>query len=189
MLGKGMTASFDLREFAMDLHRDVSGMRWLMVGLGFLWAVFTVLLVRRELSPPSLSSTQLVAVTGFEACLGFAIALSVWAAWMGRLGPVSLTIREEGVVFRMYSGRSDLLPWDKMSKGVALLDYTQSPMLPQLTRRLWELRRWNRPPTALTKEAFDAILASAARRGFAISSSFPRNSRWGPCRVIRLSRP
>lgn len=182
-----MAAAFDLRDFALDHHQRVAGMRWLMVGLGFLWGAFLVWFVTIQLSLPRLDSTQSIVFPIVYVGLGFALALSVWAVWMARLGPVTLTIHDGGLEFHMNSGRTELLPWSEMSKGVALVDYTTSPSLVKFSRRLWQLRRWNRPPTDLTKEAFDAIVAYATSRGFSIVSSLPRHSRWGPCRVIRLS--
>jgi hypothetical protein len=157
-----------------------------MAGLDVLWGAFLAWFVTIQLSLPRLDSTQSIAFPAIYGGLGFALALSGWAVWMGRLGPVALTIHDGGLQFLMNSGRTDLLPWNELSKGVALVDYTATS-LPNWSRRLWELRRWNRPPTDLTKEAFDAIVAFASSRGFSITSSFPRHSRWGPCRVLRLS--
>lgn len=119
------------------------------------------------------------------AMLSFAVGLSAWAFWMARLGPVAVSVDGDGLRFRMDSGSIDSLPWGKVTHGVAMIDYSDSP-LTRYSRRLWEIRRWNRPPTDLTKDAFEAIVAEAAARGFALRSSTPQNSRWGPCRVIRF---
>ena len=182
-----MDLSFELRDFAMDHYQRVAGMRWLMGGLGILWGAFLVGFIMIQLSLRTFDSTQsavfLVVYTG----LCFALATSVWAVWMARLGPVALTINEGGLEFGMDSGRTELLSWNEMSKGVALVDYTVNPSLVKFSRRLWQLRRWNRPPTDLTEEAFDAIVTTAVSRGFSVTSSFSRHSRWGRCRTVRFS--
>lgn len=178
--------TFDLREFAMDRHRQVAAMRWLMAGLGVVWVGFLVWFVKIQLSISRLDSTQSIGFAVVYGGLAFAVALSVWAVWMGRLGPIALTIHDSGLEFRMNSGRTDLLPWNRLSNGVALVDYTATS-LPKWSRRLWVLRRWNRPPTDLTEQAFDAVIAAASSRGFSVASSTSRHSRWGPCRVLRLS--
>ena len=181
-----MAATFNLRDFALDHYRQVAAMRWLMAGLGVLWIGFLAWFVKIQLSIPRVDSTQSIVFPAVYGGLGFALALSGWAVWMGRLGPVALTIHDGGLEFLMNSGRTDLLPWSRLSKGFALVDYTATS-LPNWSRRLWELRRWNRPPTVLTKDAFDAIVVAASSRGFSITSTTLRNSRWGPCRVLRLS--
>lgn len=182
-----MANVFDLREFALDHYHRLAGMRWFMAALGLLWCVFLVWFVTIQSSLPRLDPIQSVVFPVIYAGLGFALALSVWAVWMARLGPTALTIEDGGLVFHRISERTELLPWNKMSKGVALVDYTASPSLAKVSGRLWQLRRWNRPPTDLTREAFDAILAAASSRGLVTTSSSPRRSRWGQCRVHRFS--
>jgi hypothetical protein len=182
-----MPIVFDLREFALERYGRIASMRWLMGGLGVLWTGLIGWFLTVEHSISSLDLTQYVVFLVVYVGLGFALALSVWAVWMGRLGPVSLVILDRGIQFQMNSGRLDLLRWADISKGVALVDYSASPYLAKVSRTLWQLRRWNRPPTELTKEAFDAIIASAGARGLGVTSSMPRNSRWGPCRVVRFS--
>lgn len=177
--------SFDLRAFALDHYRVLTTMRRMMLGLGFLWVVFLIWFAILQQSIPRPNSAQWLAFSVVYSCLLFALALSIWAVWMTRLGPVALAINDDGLEFRMESGRTDLLPWGKISKGVLLLDYTETG-LSAWSNRLWQMRRWNRPPTDLTRGAFDAILAAASSQGFLVTSAVDRNSRWGPCRIVRL---
>jgi len=178
---------FDLRALAADRHKNLRGMRRAMTGLGIVFAGFLVWFVTLELRLSALDATQSLVFAVVYAGLVFAVALSIWAVWMSRMGPTALTIDEAGLKLRLKSGRIDSLRWEELERGVSLVDYSASPLLKKYTGRLWELRRWNRPPAELSKDAFEAIVEAATRHELTVDSAIPRNSRLGPCRIVRFS--
>jgi hypothetical protein len=182
-----MDQTFDLRDFARERFKRLATIRWTMIGLGALWVAFLVWFVTIQLRDPHPDETQLALFSTAYACLLFSIGLSIWSVWMARLGPLAVTIRDSGLEFRLKSGRVDTLLWSQLSVGVALVDYTGTPLV-RWSRRLWQIRRWNRPPADITKEAFHAIVDAAPRHGVSVTASAPRNSRWGPCEVLRFSQ-
>jgi hypothetical protein len=181
---------YDLTAPARERYTSLSAMRWLLGGLGEVWSALLAWFVLLRLAVPTPDTGQSIAFPIVFACLAFAISLSVWAVWMGRLGPVSLRIYEVGLELRYKSGRTDLLPWDSLSGGLILVDYSGTPYTPALakyTQRLWEIRRWNRPPSNLSKEAFGGILEAARQRRLVVTSQYAPNSRWGPCHKVRIT--
>jgi hypothetical protein len=122
--------------------------------------------------------------SGFAALL----TLMLFAAWKSAPGATAVIITSMGLQFQWSSGRIDLLTWSNLSRGFALLDYTPNPMQQKLSGNLWEVRRWTRPASYLTKDAFDAITRSAAAHGLAVISAQPKSNFWGwaTCRIVRF---
>lgn len=174
---------YDLRRVALHRYVKKTAMRRVLLLLGGLWVIMLAGVVVQQLRIPRPDEMQYVTLVVLYSGFSIGIGLSIWAAWMGRMGPVGLGIGEEGLAFHMPNTRIDLLPWDAMSKGVALIDYSESP-LTRYTDCLWQIRRWNRPPADLTQDAFSAVLDAATRHGMRIDSERPRNSRWGPGIVV-----
>ncbi len=104
--------------------------------------------------------------------------------------PVSMALEEAGLRLIWDAGREELLPWRSLARRFVLLDYSVNPALANLSpRSLWEVRRWNRPPSPLTQAAFDAIIANAPSHGLRVSSEILKNPSlgWAPCRAVHLS--
>lgn len=78
--------------------------------------------------------------------------------WKSRPRATAISVDSEGVEISWSSGRRDSVGWSDFACGFVLLDYTINPALPKLTPYLWELRKWNRPHTRLSRNAFDAII-------------------------------
>jgi hypothetical protein len=117
-----------------------------------------------------------VLLTGFFGGAG----LMTYAVWKAGPGVLGLTIDDSGLQFIWGSGSVDHLGWDKLTSGFVLLDYSSNDFLrSKAPSRLWEVRRWRRPPTYITKEAFDAILTKGSTHGLVTQSRFLPSPSWG----------
>ncbi len=140
------------------------------------------------LSHGALNSTQLLVGSVLLSALAFGAGLSGFAFWKSGPGAVGLSVDSAGVRFRWKSGKEDQLRWDQVKRGLTLLDYTGNPLLSNRTKNLWEARRWNRPASFLSREAFHAIIEGATGQGFAVETMILKNPGWGwaPCTRIRI---
>jgi hypothetical protein len=179
---------FDLHRQSMDRVRTVQSLRRLLtlllviviglllwfvaIGLtegvaGFQWAVLVVVL----------------------GCLLFLIGEFLLVLWKTKQGAVGVAVRVDGLEFTWASGATEVLPWKAVCRGFSLRDDSEVEIVRAHSSNLWELRRWNRPITSVSKEAFDAILHAASRHGIVPLESTLRTSpfRWTPTRAIRFS--
>ncbi len=134
---------------------------------------------------------QWLVVVTVEACSLAVLALLVYAAWNFRAPPIGVSTTEQGLTFLWGSGKAELVPWNRLTRNFVLLDYSVNPTVVTLIPEFqWEVRRWNRPPTPLTKPAFDAVLGEAAAHGLTLVTRDMPNpwQGWAPCRATRFSR-
>jgi hypothetical protein len=135
-------------------------------------------------------SVQWLVFVVVEAVSLWILALFSYIIWNSRRGPSKVTVTADGVRFTWREGHDEVLDWGQLTRGFVLLDYSVNPtvvrLLPDL---LWEMRRRNRPPSPLTKDAFDAILDMAKLHGLSLVTRDLRNPGWGwaPCRSIRMT--
>lgn len=160
-------------------------MRWVARILIVVWVLLLAWFISIQLYAPRFDGLQDTVLVTIYVGLSVAIAVSVWAVWMGKSGPVGLTVDEAGLAFRIVGGATDRALWRHLPRDVALLDLSETG-LASYTALLWEVRRRYRPPADITKEAFDAILVAATKHGLSIGSSRPGRSWFGPCTVIRF---
>jgi hypothetical protein len=179
--------AFDLSGPAEDRYVNLSAMRFAMAGVFSVSAGMLAWFALLGLELAHKDTNQVLVFVVVDVGLVIAMGVCAWGWWMSRMGPTQLTVDETGLSFRGRSGRSDLLRWEKIDSGVVFLDYSGSELLAKYTTRLWEIRRWNRPPADLSKEAFDAILYHARSRGLRVTSESASNRRWGPCQVYRVT--
>jgi hypothetical protein len=154
--------AFDLSGPAEDRYVNLSAMRFAMAGVFIVSAGMQAWFALLGLEIAHKDTNQVIVFVVVDVGLMIAMAVCAWGMWMARMGPTHLTVDETGLSFRGRSGRSDLVRWKEIDRGVVFLDYSGSELLAKYTTRLWEIRRWNRPPAELSKEAFDAILDSAS---------------------------
>lgn len=134
-------------------------------------------------------SLQWLVVSVVEAGCVFLGGLLTYVLWNTRQAPIRLDIGPQGLSLRWPSGYAEELAWEKVTRRFVLLDYSANPrVIRMLPRFQWELRRFNRPATSLSKEAFDAIIAGARSRGLLIDSRSLPNPGWGwaSCTAIRI---
>lgn len=187
-----LSDTFDLRPQSEDKGRSYRSIRIAMVVVGALFALLLGFILSVVLSPGNLSTTLewvqfLVLVPGISCMFG----LMMFAAYKLGAGATSLIVNSGGILFTWPSGRSELLTWDRMTRGFFLLDYTVTPATQRLTGVSWELRRRDRPSSYLSEEAFKAIIKGAEHEGLTVSSIVPastdfRHNFWGwaRCRII-----
>ena len=181
-------AVFDLRTESRALSRQVRTLRQVYT---FLSVVFIgVLLWFIEIAlTQGVVGFQWVAFPIVFLCLSSLIGLFFVLLWKTRPGAIGLAIRFEGIQFTWASGWTESLPWSVVASDLVLNDYSVSPRSRPSSANNWSMRRWNRPVSRLSKEAFDAIVRAAAGVGLAVTE---RNSgtgpiRWEPCRIVRFA--
>ena len=182
--------SFDLRAPWAEV---ACNSRVLRIEFG-IFAVVSVLLfgwfVSLALTPSDFHDTlQKVTVMAVLAGTGFMAGFMIYAAWSIGPGATSIAIDSNGIAFGWGNRRAEQLEWHRLTAGFVLLDYSANAILTGATRFQWELRRWNRPPTRLTKEAFDAIIHEASQHGLQVQSTDHPSSflGWSQCRVLRFA--
>jgi hypothetical protein len=194
-IGQSLIDNFDLR--ALSAERASMGQRMrLLLGL------FDVLALGFALWFLKISfglgrSPETFQWVGFDVVeivsLSLALILS-YAVLNTRRGPYGLAIDEAGIRFRWPSGSEERLPWIDLTRRFVLLDYSSNRFVVEnLSMLQWEVRRWNRPASSLTKDAFDAIVTGAKVAGLVVTSEDLKKPTWGwaPCRAVRFvqSRP
>jgi hypothetical protein len=111
----------------------------------------------------------------------------IFGTWKaGSHGATKIMLSEEALLFQWISGRVDILKWSDPNFDLTMVDRTTSG-LARFTPLLWEARRWNRPTTALTQEAYVAILDAAKEHGMDFERKTPSKIVWGICELIRIS--
>lgn len=137
--------------------------------LGFQWVVLVVVL----------------------SCLSFLIGEFTLVMWKTNQGAVGVAILTDGLEFAWASGKTEVLPWNGIFRGFTLFDDSGVDLIRAHSPNLWELRRWNRPITCLSNDAFEAIIRAASNRGVVVHELKLRAGlfRWTPSRAIRFSSP
>lgn len=188
-------ATIDLTSMSNVGDKSRRAMRSVTLVISALTAVVLILILMIAFAPGNLSTSQewtqfLVVVPGL-VCM---IALMLFTRWKLGPGATSVTVNRDGLRFTWGTGRSEHLPWHRISRGFVIVDYTITPAIPRLTGISWELRRANRPITYLTEAAFRAIVEGARQSGLGIDSVIPhgtdfRHNFWGwiGCRIIRFN--
>lgn len=180
-------ATFDLASESRTLYEQQRGVRR---GFTFLSIVFIAALlwfIGITWSQVLVGGGWIILVVVIVACsavIGEFLAI----IWKWQRGAVHMEICEQGIVFTWHSGRTELLPWDVVSKDLVLRDSSQDGWTEPGSIDNWELRRWNRPVTRVPHEAFDAIIKTASSKGFTVINRTmePRPWRWLGYRIIRF---
>ena len=181
--------AFDISELSQRSARRSRSMRiafGLVGGMCTGIAVWFLLLALQGLH----DQLQWLVVIVVEACSLSLLALEIYATWNLREPPTGVATGDAGISFQWRSGRVERLPWSHLTRHFVLLDYSVNPTVVRLLPYFqWEVRRWNRPPTPLTKPAFDSILSEAATHGLApVTKNLPNPWRgWAPCRATWFS--
>jgi hypothetical protein len=187
------SVSFDLSTISVEESRKLRPFRGMWLVIGGVFGVMAAWFVLLAITPGDFRDiTQRVVVVGVESGSLFIAGLCAYAYWKTGPGAIALSIGDEGIRFIWKSGRPDLIEWNDVSTGFDLLDYSSNLFLAQHSSNLWEIRRWNRPPTTVSREAFEALLGAASQRGISIEAKPHPNSflGWAECRELRLtSRP
>ena len=185
--------SFDLRGASSADARTSRSVRIVSAALAIGFALMAAWFVTLASSPDGLHDTlQWIVFVGVESGLLPMTGLLAYGVWKLGPGATSMVVGNGRVQFGWKSGRTDVLTWSELTRGFVLLDYSANPVLPRYTPYLWEARRWKRPATKLTREAFDAILKVAKEQGLWARSNFtPRILHGlGPMRHLHtLGRP
>jgi len=181
---------FDLQKQSAGRARTVRTLRRLMVLLLFLTTGLFVWFVGTGLKQ-GVSGFQWVVIVVVPACLSLLIGEFVLVLWKTNRGPLALAIRADGLEFAWPSGGSEVLPWSEICRGLTMYDNSGVELIQAHTRNLWELRRWNRPIACISREAFDAIILAALRRGMLVREFKLRSGpfRWTESRAFRFSSP
>ena len=190
MLEAGPPQIFDLREQSGERADRVRTLRRLMGFLTALVVVIALWFVALGLTQ-GVSGFQWVVLTVVLVGLTFLAGEFLIVIWKTSPGPIALAIDSEGLEFRWPSGTTDRLPWTGTFRGFDLRDESGVEFMRRYSRTLWELRRWNRPITCLSKEAFDAVLVSASRHGIEVHEYVLSAGmfRWTDARAFRFSPP
>ena len=185
----GALAAVDLSELSQkvaNLRRSMRIALSFVAGMVALLAVWFVTLALGGLH----NELQWLVVSVVEACCVSLLTVLVYVVWNTRPTPTTLRIDSRGLQFLWGSGRVEELGWADLTRRFVLLDYSANPtavaqLPPEL---LWEVRRFNRPPSPLTQSAFDAIIATAVSHGLVSKSEYLANPRlgWAACRAVRF---
>jgi hypothetical protein len=183
-------ATFDLREPSYFSFSSIRTFRSIMFVIAALFSVLLGVLDLRAhfLGVPAGGSTAIIFVT-LNVGAGFVVCLCVFGAWKTSPGATALRIDDRGLSFIGQSGRVKFVPWEGLRRGIVLLDYSaNSQVAARLPQLRWEIRRRNGSPSALTREAFEAIVVGASEHGLRVDSRILQNPRWGwaACRAIRF---
>jgi hypothetical protein len=182
--------SFDLTEPSSADARKSKSVRIVFAVLAIAFTLMAASFVALASGPGGLRDVlQLTVFIVVESCLVPVVGLLAFGVWKLAPGAIRVMVDAKGVHFVWRSGRADVLVWKELTRGFALLDYSGHPFLPRYTPYLWEARRWQRPATRLTREAFEGILKAAREQGLeAKSSSHPgAYLGWAQCVVYTFS--
>jgi hypothetical protein len=185
----GEIQSFDLSEQSRLSYENFRMVSWIFVGGAVLFLFVLVVSISYNLSKGTLlenvRATYGVTYVGLPAIA----ALSLFGAWKaGSPGAVKVTVQDDALTFFWRSDKADPMPWDDSSFALTLIDATSSGV-GKFTPLLWEARRWNRPKTELTKDAFEAIVDAAQKHRMVIERKFPTKFGWAGCEVICIKGP
>jgi hypothetical protein len=184
--------TYDLRGPSREVASNVQAFRRAMVALAVAFGALAVWVVGLALSPDGLhDSTQKAAFVVLESGLSAMVGLFVFGIWKLGTGATAISIDYAGIRFEWGAGRVESLAWGHLERGLVLLDFSGNPLLSTVTKYLWEVRRWNRPSTRLTREAFDALFEGAAQHGVTWGRRNHPNSflGYGQCLVFRPRGP
>ncbi len=183
-----VSLTFDLREQSADRSRAARSLRQVMVLLLCLVTGVLAWFVVIGLTE-GVAGFQWIALITVLSCVSFLVGEFSIVLWKTRPGAVELSVGADGLEIRWLSGKIETLPWAGLYRGVALYDNSGVDLFRAHSRNLWELRRWNRPITCLSKDAFDSIVESASRAGIVVHELQlrPGPFRWTASRAIRFS--
>jgi hypothetical protein len=178
-----------------DLHAESASLVWrsktLRQVMTLLTALFSVLIAWFVLIAftEGVVGFQWVVLTVVFSCLSLLIGLFLLVIWKTRPGAVRLRVEVRGLEFEWPSGERELLPWGRIDRGVMLEDYSVTEFGRIHPQGNWSIRRWNRPVTCLSKEAFDAIVHAGSAQGLTVTDRITRSGpiRWLPSRTVRFS--
>lgn len=190
MFASGVTEAYDLTGPSTHVVRRFRVVRRMWCLIAVVFALLLVWFIDLALTPGDLhDATQKVVIAVIGSGTLFITGLSAFAIWKSGPGATAVLIDDRGIQFTWTSGTMDLVKWDNMGDGLVLLDYSVNSALSRRTQYLWEVRRWKRPATRLTRDAFEAIVRGATQRGLSLQSAVPRTTLWGwaRCRVVRIT--
>ena len=180
--------AFDLRPESARRARTVQTLRKVMILLLVLTIGLATWFVTIAISQ-GVHGFQWVVLVVVLSGLMFLTGEFLLVLWKTSRGAVGLAIGHEGLVFEWPGGQVETLAWAALSRGFALYDVSGVEIVRTHTPNLWELRRWNRPISCISKVAFESIIRGAASRGFAVREFTlkPNLFRWLPTRVVRFA--
>lgn len=181
---------FDLRQQSANRVGIVRILRRVMALLLCLVSGLSVWFVAIALTQ-GVAGFQWVVLVVVLGCLSFLIGEFILVLWKTNPGAVGLSIRKEGLEFTWLSGKTETLPWTGINRGFVLHDDSGVKIIRAHSSSLWEVRRWNRPITCLSREAFDAIILAASHHGVIARELKLRAGpfRWMESRAVRFYTP
>lgn len=181
--------SFNLTDFSNLSFANFKVISWLFLGGAILLLVVFMASIYYNLERGTLwgnvSATYGITYVGLPAVA----ALMFFGTWKaGSHGAVEVVILDDALRFRWISGKVDTLKWSAPTFSLVLIDRTSSGYA-RYTPLHWEARRWNRPKTDLTKEAYLAIVEAAENHAMVLERKIPNRFGWGVCEMVRISAP
>jgi hypothetical protein len=185
---EGGVLVFDLHAESASLAKRTKTLRQVMLFLTALSSVFVAWFVIIALTQ-GVAGFQWVVLAVVLSCFSLLIGLFLLVIWKTRPGAVGLKVKAGGLEFEWPSGKVELLPWGRIDRGFMLEDYSVTEFSRDHPQGNWSIRRWRRPVTCLSKEAFDAIIHAGSARGLTVNERVTRTGpiRWLPSRIVRFS--
>jgi hypothetical protein len=180
--------SFLFEDLSRRRYESLKGFRIFYVFLAVVGTLF-LLWFAIDYSRGGHDLTQTLFLASLEGTCAVVIGTAVVFLMKSRQAATSVRILGDGLEFGWPSGRRTGLGWQDFASGFLLLDQTANEYRSRTQPEYrWSIRRWSWPPTAVPKDAFDAILAGATRAGMRPDSRFEPNPfwGWGPSSVIRI---
>ncbi len=179
---------FDLHSESATLEKTVKTLRQVILLLTTLSSILVLWFVTIALIH-GVHGFQWVVLVVVLFCLSGLVGLFLLVLWKTGLGAVGLAICSEGLQFVWSTGQAELLPWAELAHGFKLQDYSGTEAGRAYPENNWSLRRWNRPVTCLSKDAFNAIIRAASNRGLVATENWTGTGpiRWVDCREVRFS--
>jgi hypothetical protein len=167
----GELVTFDLSLASAEAAGTRRRVRLAMMVIVVLFSLLALWFVFIALTPGDFRDAAQKLVVGTVTTASSLLAANcAFVAWKNLPGATRLSINQMGVRLTWKTDRVEFVSWKEVIDRFVLLDYSANSFLATHLRFLWEIRRWNRPPTTLTREAFEALIAAARQQGLVVHS-------------------
>jgi hypothetical protein len=170
------TLTFDLSECSQRAYASTRGVRIAFVLIaGVLAATGVVGFVYQVVHGTLVTSFRLLFGFPYYVAFGFAIFLG-WGSTKFAPGATRLTIGDEGVCWSFPDGSEQLLRWNDRRFRINIEDARKNTLV-QKYGFDGAARIRNHPPTSLSSNALDALIATAREHHLAVTAR-ERGGRW-----------